>query len=178
MQPPLFDKEAEDAANFGAVGAVIGHELTHGFDDEGRKFDANGNLRDWWTAEDNKEFEGRAKCIADEYSSFEATPGTKLNGNLTLGENTADNGGTRIALMALQKTLAASGKSSEIVDGFNPEQRFIAYGQAWCSSWTPQFLRLWHSRIHTRHHNIASMAWCSICRNFRRLLTAKKDSPW
>ena len=143
LQPPLFDKQAEDAANFGAVGAVIGHELTHGFDDEGRKFDANGNLRDWWTPEDNKEFEGRAKCIADEYSSFEATPGTKLNGNLTLGENTADNGGTRIALMALQKTLAASGKSAEIVDGFNPEQRFfIAYGQAWCSSWTPQFLRL------------------------------------
>ena len=143
LQPPLFDKTAEDAANFGAIGAVIGHELTHGFDDEGRRFDANGNLRDWWTAQDNKEFESRAKCVADEYSSFEATPGTKLNGNLTLGENTADNGGARIALMALQNTLAAEGKSNQAVDGFTPEQRFfIAYGQVWCSSWTPQFLRL------------------------------------
>ena len=143
LQPPLFDKQAEDAANFGAIGAVIGHELTHGFDDQGRKFDPNGNLRDWWTAEDNKEFEGRAKCVADEYSSFEATSGTKLNGKLTLGENTADNGGARIALMALQSTLAAAGKSAETEDGFTPEQRFfIAYGQVWCSSWTPQFLRL------------------------------------
>src|SRR5882724_248836 len=143
LQPPLFDKSADDAANFGAIGAVIGHELTHGFDDEGRKFDPNGNLRDWWTDADNKEFEGRAKCVADEYSSFEATPGTKLNGKLTLGENTADNGGSRIALAALQNTLAASGKSVETIDGFTPEQRFfIAYGQVWCSSWTPQFLRL------------------------------------
>ncbi len=143
LQPPFFDKAADDAANFGAIGAVIGHELTHGFDDQGRKFDANGNLRDWWTPEDNKEFVNRAKCVADEYSSFAATPDTKLNGNLTLGENTADNGGARIALMALQNTLAAAGKSQETVDGFTPEQRFfIAYGQSWCSSWTPQFLRL------------------------------------
>jgi len=144
LQPPLFDKAAEDAANFGAIGAVIGHELTHGFDDEGRKFDANGNLRDWWTAEDNKEFDRRAKCVADEYSSFEATPGTKLNGKLTLGENTADNGGARIALMALQNTLAASGKPADTAaEGFTLEQRFfIAYGQVWCSSWTPEFLRL------------------------------------
>jgi putative endopeptidase len=143
LQPPFFDESADDAANFGAIGAVIGHELTHGFDDEGRKFDATGNLRDWWTAEDNKKFEARAKCISNEYSSFEATPGTRLNGDLTLGENTADNGGVRIALMALQQSLATSSKSAETVAGFTPEQRFfIAYGQVWCSSWTPQFLRL------------------------------------
>lgn len=87
------------------------------------------------------EFEKRANCVGDEYSSFEATLGTKLNGNLTLGENTADNGGTRIALMAYQNLVAASGKSSETVDGFTPEQRFfIAYGQVWCSSWTPQLI--------------------------------------
>jgi putative endopeptidase len=143
LQPPFFDKAADDAANFGAIGAVIGHELTHGFDDEGRKFDSDGNLRDWWTAEDNKEFEHRAKCISDEYSSFEATPGTKVNGDLTLGENTADNGGARIALMALQSTLTAGGKQAEKTDGFTPEQKFfIAYGQTWCSSWTPALLRL------------------------------------
>ena len=106
LQPPYFDKAADDAANFGAIGSVIGHELTHGFDDEGRKFDPDGNLRDWWTDADGKEFDRRAKCVEDEYSEFEATPGVKLNGKLTLGENTADNGGVRISLMALQSTLA------------------------------------------------------------------------
>jgi predicted metalloendopeptidase len=129
------------------VVAVIGHELTHGFDDQGRKFDSTGNLRDWWTAEDGKEFENRAKCVADEYSSFEATPGTKVNGNLTLGENTADNGGVRVALMAAQKQLAAEGKAGEETGeksgSFTPEQRFfISYGQTWCANWTEQSLRV------------------------------------
>src|SRR5882724_11960105 len=101
LQPPFFDKNADDATNFGAIGLVIGHELTHGFDDQGRKFDPQGNLRDWWTAQDGTEFEKRASCIADEYSSFVAVDDLKLNGRLTLGENTADNGGARIALMAL-----------------------------------------------------------------------------
>jgi putative endopeptidase len=143
LQPPFFDKQVEDTVNFGAIGAVIGHELTHGFDDEGRKFDPTGNLRDWWTAEDGKEFETRAKCVADEYSGFEATPGTNVNGNLTLGENTADNGGVRVALMAAEKELAAEGKSGEKSGGFTPEQRFfIAYGQVWCANITPQSLRV------------------------------------
>ncbi|HEX4487294.1 MAG TPA: M13 family metallopeptidase [Terriglobales bacterium] len=138
LQPPFFDKTMGDEVNYGAVGAVIGHELTHGFDDEGRQFDPNGNLRDWWTKEDGQEFDKRAKCVADEYSDFEAAPGTKLNGKLTLGENTADNGGLRVALMALLHDGAA--KDS---DGFTPEQKFfIAYGQVWCSSWTPEFARL------------------------------------
>jgi endothelin-converting enzyme/putative endopeptidase len=131
-----------DEVNFGGIGSVIGHELTHGFDDEGRQFDANGNLRDWWTAEDGKEFDKRAQCIADEYSAFEATPGVKLNGKLTLGENTADNGGVRVALKALQNTSAQS-KKPEPSDGFTPEQMFfISYGQNWCSNWTPELLRL------------------------------------
>jgi endothelin-converting enzyme/putative endopeptidase len=143
LQPPFFDKQADDAANFGSIGAIIGHEMTHGFDDEGRKFDATGNLRDWWTAEDGKEFEHRVECVADEYSAFEATPGTKVNGHLTLGENTADNGGARIALMALKDTLKAEGKSDLKEDGFTPEQRFfIAYGQSWCSNMTPELLRV------------------------------------
>jgi len=143
LQPPYFDKQMDDAVNFGEIGAIIGHELTHGFDDQGRKFDSTGNLRDWWTAEDGKEFQKRAQCISDEYSGFEAVPGVKLNGDLTLGENTADNGGTRIALMALLNVLAAQGKTDVKIDGLTPEQRFfVAYGQSWCSHWTPELLRM------------------------------------
>jgi putative endopeptidase len=143
LQPPFFDKQVDDTVNFGAIGTVIGHELTHGFDDQGRKFDSTGNLRDWWTAEDGKEFETRAKCVADEYSSFEATPGTNVNGNLTLGENTADNGGVRIALMAAEKQLAAEGKSDEKSQSFTPQQKFfISYGQTWCANWTAENLRV------------------------------------
>jgi len=142
LQPPFFDKKEDDAVNFGAIGAVIGHELTHGFDDEGRKFDPNGNLRDWWTDTDAKEFDKRAQCIADEYSGFEATPGVKVNGKLTLGENTADNGGVRISLQALESTLDHS-KKTEKADEMTPEQRFfIAYGQVWCANWRPELLRL------------------------------------
>jgi putative endopeptidase len=130
-----------ETVNYGAIGAVIGHELTHGFDDEGRKFDPNGNLRDWWTEQDAKQFETRAKCVADEYSGFEATPGVHINGNLTLGENTADNGGLRIALMALESTL--DGKKGETVNGFSPVQQFfVSFGQVWCANLTPQALRL------------------------------------
>ncbi len=141
LQPPFFDKQMPDTVNFGAIGAVIGHELTHGFDDEGRKFDPNGNLRDWWTDQDAKQFETRAKCIADEYSGFEATPGVHINGNLTLGENTADNGGLRIALMALESTM--NGKAGDSVDGFTPVQQFfVSFGQVWCANVTPQALRL------------------------------------
>jgi hypothetical protein len=106
LQPPFYDNKMDDAVNFGAIGAVIGHELTHGFDDQGRQFDAAGNLRDWWTEEDAKAFEKRAQCFVDQYGSFTAVDNVKLNGKLTLGENTADNGGLRIAYMALMDTLA------------------------------------------------------------------------
>ena len=98
LQPPFFDKTMDDGVNFGGIGLVIGHELTHGFDDQGRKFDPQGNLHDWWTEQDGKEFEKRVSCVADEYSNFVAVDDQKLNGRLTLGENTADNGGARIAL--------------------------------------------------------------------------------
>ncbi len=101
LQPPFFDKKMDDAVNFGGIGAVIGHELTHGFDDQGRKFDPQGNLRDWWTKQDGEEFEKRASCVSSEYGNFIAVDDLKLNGKLTLGENTADNGGARIALIAL-----------------------------------------------------------------------------
>lgn len=141
LQPPFFSKALDDAANFGGIGAVIGHELTHGFDDEGRQFDAKGNLRDWWTPEDDKAFKERVQCIAGEYSAFEPVPGAKVNGELTLGENTADNGGLRIALMALLR-LPATAKAAAI-DGFTPEQRFfLAWGQIWCTNMREESLRL------------------------------------
>jgi endothelin-converting enzyme/putative endopeptidase len=145
LQPPFFDKQADDALNFGGIGVVIGHELTHGFDDQGRKFDPEGNLRDWWTAQDGSEFEKRASCIADEYSSFVAVDDLKLNGKLTLGENTADNGGARIALMALGRMIAddKTGNKGQAVDGYTPEQRFfIGYGRSWCGKRRPESSRM------------------------------------
>jgi endothelin-converting enzyme/putative endopeptidase len=142
LQPPFFDKSMDDAINFGAIGAVIGHELTHGFDDQGRKFDPQGNLRDWWTEADGKEFEKRASCIADEYAGFTAIDDLKLNGRLTLGENTADNGGARISLMALKGMLAETGKTDEKIDGYTPEQRFfLGFGRVWCEQRRPEYSR-------------------------------------
>jgi endothelin-converting enzyme/putative endopeptidase len=145
LQPPFFDKTMDDDINFGAAGMVIGHELTHGFDDQGRKFDPQGNLRDWWTEQDGKEFEKRASCVADEYSSFVAVDDLKLNGRLTLGENTADNGGARIALMALENIIAQdkTGKAAEKLDGYTPEQRFfLGFARVWCEKRRPEFSRM------------------------------------
>lgn len=140
LQYPFFDKNADPAMNYGGIGVVIGHELTHGFDDQGRKFDENGNLRDWWTPEDAQAFEKRAACLSREYSGFSPAPGVNLNGDLTLGENTADNGGLRIAYMALLETLAKDPEAAEKkIDGFTPEQRFfISFAQVWCENRTPE----------------------------------------
>ncbi len=145
LQPPFFDKKMDDAVNFGAIGSIIGHELTHGFDDEGRQFDPQGNLRDWWTKEDGAEFEKRASCLANEYSNFVSVDDLKLNGKLTLGENTADNGGARIALMALNHELAEdkTGKLAQKIDGYTPQQRyFLGFGRAWCSKLRPEYSRM------------------------------------
>lgn len=144
LQPPFFDRTLDDAVNMGGIGLVIGHELTHGFDDQGRKFDPKGNLRDWWTAEDGKEFEKRAGCVSDEYSSFTAVDDLKLNGKLTLGENTADNGGARIALMALHDMMAqAKQDPDKKVDGYTPDQRFfLGFGRVWCQNTTPEMARM------------------------------------
>jgi putative endopeptidase len=143
LQPPFYDFKADDALNFGGMGAVIGHELTHGFDDQGALFDPEGNLKNWWTAEDTKAFKDRTQCIVDEYDQFIAVDDLHVRGKLTLGENTADNGGLRIAYMALMKSIADSGKQPEKVDGFTPEQRFfIGWGQIWCQNQTDQVARM------------------------------------
>jgi endothelin-converting enzyme/putative endopeptidase len=141
LQPPFFDNGIDDAVNFGAVGMVIGHELTHGFDDSGSRFDADGNLSNWWTEKDKQEFEKRTTCVADEYSQFSPVEGEHLNGRLTLGENTADNGGVRLAMMALLASYAGKGLPAPI-DGFTPEQRlFIGFGQVWCENVRPERAR-------------------------------------
>jgi putative endopeptidase len=153
LQPPFFDKSMDDAVNFGGIGVVIGHELTHGFDDQGRKYDPQGNLRDWWTAEDRIEFEKRASCLADEYSNFVAVDDLHLNGRLTLGENTADNGGARIALMALEHLMAEdkTGKEGEKIDGYTPEQRFfLGFARVWCEKRRPETAR---TRVFTDPHS-------------------------
>ncbi len=130
LQPPIFDANADEAMNYGAAGGVIGHELTHGFDDQGRKIDADGALRDWWTAEDGKAFEARAKQLAAQYSAFEPLPGLHINGELTLGENIADLGGLTLALEAYKTSL--KGKPAPVLDGMTGEQRvFLGWAQAW-----------------------------------------------
>jgi len=141
LQPPFFDKQVNDAINYGAIGAVIGHELTHGFDDEGRQFDPKGNLNDWWTAADAKAFDQREECLVKEYSGFELKGGVHMNGKLTLGENTADNGGLRLAWIALMNDLA--GKTLPKIGGFDESQQFfLGWGQIWCTNETAEVERL------------------------------------
>lgn len=141
LRPPFFSPLADDAVNYGAIGAVIGHEMTHGFDDSGRKFDADGNQVDWWQAADSIAFDARAKCIVDEFSSFDVVPGLKGNGKLEQGEAIADLGGITIAYRAFQKT--AQYKAHKKIDGYTPEQRFfLAYGQVWAGAIRPEFAQL------------------------------------
>ena len=143
LQPAFYDQKQDDAVNYGHIGAVIGHELTHGFDDEGRKFDAKGNLRDWWTPEDAKKFDGRADCLVKEYGSFTAVDDVKVNGKLTLGENTADNGGLVLAYMAyLERARKENFDVKGKVNGYTAPQRFyIAYAQNWCENSRPEIIR-------------------------------------
>jgi putative endopeptidase len=143
LQPPFFSNEANIAQNLGGIGVVIGHEITHGFDDEGSKYDAQGNLREWQTAADRKAFEERTDCEVKEYGGFEPVSGVKLDGKLTLGENTADNGGLRIAYIALMDTLKKNPNAAADVDGFTPKQQFfISFAQVWCENRSEPFSRL------------------------------------
>ncbi|HYC38474.1 MAG TPA: M13 family metallopeptidase [Usitatibacter sp.] len=149
LQPPLFDLKADDAVNYGGIGMVIGHEITHGFDDTGRKYDAQGNLKDWWTAEDAKRYEARAKRMAKQYSGFPGPDNLKVNGELTLGENISDLGGLQIAYGALQKALRD--KPQGPIDGYTPEQRFfLSFAQAWRNATRPEQERM---RILTDTHS-------------------------
>ena len=157
---------------------VNGHELTHGFDDQGRKFDGDGNLHDWWTADDSREYERRSQCIADEYSGFEATEGVKLNGKLTLGENTADNGGLRIALMALESTLPQQSSHTNS-NGLTPQQEFfISYAETWCSNATPQYLTMMAKSNPHATAKARAMGWYPTCRNSRKPSAARRGSRW
>ena len=144
LQPPFYDFKIDPAVNFGGIGVVIGHEMTHGFDDQGSQFDPQGNVRSWWTPEDKKKFDERTGCEVKEYGGFEVAPGQTLNGKLTLGENTADNGGLHIAFAALMETLAKNGTDpSTKIDGYTPAQRFfLGFGQVWCENQTEQVARL------------------------------------
>ena len=140
LQPPLFDPKMDDAPNYGNTGATIGHELTHGFDDEGRQFDAKGNLKDWWTKKDADEFVKRAACVSDQYSQYTVVDDIKINGKLTLGEDVADLGGMILAYIAWKTATAA--KKLEPIDGFTPEQRFFIGMAQWaCGDERPESKR-------------------------------------
>jgi putative endopeptidase len=137
LQPPFYDPTLDAAANYGAIGSVMGHEMTHGFDDQGRHYDGSGNLREWWTPADAAAFEERAACLVKQYGDFTAVGDLKVNGRLTLGENIADNGGMRLAYAALAKAL--KGAAPPPIDGLSAPQRFfVAYAQAWCGNATDQ----------------------------------------
>ena len=141
LQPPFFNKDADMAVNYGAIGAVVGHESTHGFDDEGRQFDAQGNLTDWWTPEDAARFKTRAQCVVDQWNKLEPVPGVHENGALVQGEEIADLGGLTIAYKAFEKWQAHHPR--RVIDGFTPEQRFfLGFAQVWAGSERPEFIRL------------------------------------
>jgi predicted metalloendopeptidase len=149
LQPPYFDANADDAVNFGGIGMVIGHEITHGFDDRGRRYDADGNLREWWTPADQERYRERARAIVAQYDAYAGVDGLNVNGKLTLGENIADLGGLRIAYLGLERAL--DGKPRGKIDGFTPEQRFfLAFAQAWRSRVRPEQERL---RLLTDSHS-------------------------
>ncbi len=149
LQPPFFNMEADDAVNYGGIGAVIGHELTHGFDDQGRKSDGDGNLTDWWTEEDAREFEKRAHMMVEEYNKFSPIEGMHVNGEMTLGENIADLGGLTIAYYAYQNSL--KGKPAPVIDGFTGEQRFfLGWAQVWARKYRDDELR---RRLKTDPHS-------------------------
>ena len=141
LQPPFFYADADDAVNYGAIGAVIGHEITHGFDDQGSHFDAGGQLRDWWTEADRTEFMRRAQVLVDQFDEYAVVDDLHVNGRLTLGENIADLGGLKIARDALLEALA--GKATAAIDGLSPEQRyFLSWATVWRTSYTDEYLRL------------------------------------
>ncbi len=179
LQPPFYDFSKDAAVNFGGIGVVIGHEMTHGFDDQGSKFDGHGNVREWQSPADRKAFTERTDCEVNEYGSFEAAPGQKLNGSLTLGENTADNGGLRLAYAALMASLAnPPGTVAPQIDGYTPAQRFfLSFGQIWCENVREQAAR---SRAMTDPHSPGQWRVNGAVQNFDefgKAFSCKKGAP-
>jgi endothelin-converting enzyme/putative endopeptidase len=180
LQPPYFDPKQDDAVNYGAIGMVIGHEITHGFDDQGRKFDAQGNLRDWWTAEDGKAYDQRDQCIVDEYSQEVPEAGVKQDGHLTAGEDTADNGGLRLAYMALSNKLQSQNKSLDDKDdsGWTQKQKFfLAYAYSWCDSFRPEVAR---TAVMTNPHSLPKYRVNNVVSNmpeFQKAFSCKAGAP-
>jgi putative endopeptidase len=183
LQPPFFDPSQDDAVNYGAVGAIIGHELTHGFDDEGRQFDGKGNLEDWWKSVDEKQFTERADCVVKEYDGFIGVDDLQVNGKLTLGENIADLGGIKLAFLAYLDRAQKSGvdlnqKGTAAYAGLNPEQQFfVSYGQNWCQNNRPENLRL---RMQTDPHSPEEFRANGVVRNlpeFQKAFACKAGQP-
>jgi len=177
LQPAFYDKTASDATNYGHIGAIVGHELTHGFDDEGRKFDGKGNLSDWWTPTDAQQFEHKAECLVKEYDSFVAVDDLHVNGKLTLGENTADNGGIRLAWVALLADSAGMDAAPK-VDRYSPAQQFfLGWGQNYCSTDRPEMVRL---GVQTDPHSPDPIRVNGVVRNmpeFGAAFSCKKGTP-
>jgi putative endopeptidase len=181
LQPVYFDPAEDDVINYGAEGAVVGHELTHGFDDQGRKFDVNGNLRDWWTPEDAKAYEQRGECIAKEYTGpVPGVPGVEQNGKLTQGEDTADNGGIYLALSALMRDLSQQGKTLEDKDAHgltNLQRFFIAFGTSWCDQFRPETAR---TLVLTDAHSMPELRVNNVVGNmpeFQKAFDCKAGQP-
>jgi putative endopeptidase len=178
LQPPFYDFSKDPAVNFGGIGVVIGHEMTHGFDDQGSKYDGHGNVREWQAPDDRKAFTERTDCEVKEYGNFEAAPGQKLNGQLTLGENTADNGGLRLAYVALMHTLAQESPVAPLIDDYSPAQRFfLAFGQIWCENVREQAVR---NRVLTDPHSPGRWRVNGAVQNFDefgKAFSCKKGAP-
>jgi putative endopeptidase len=176
LQPPFYSNKADDAVNYGGIGAVVGHELTHGFDDEGRQFDADGNLRDWWQTKDEEAFKKLADCVDEEYSSFEPLPGVHIRGKLTLGENTADNGGLRLAYMALMQSLADhTADKDKKTDGYTTTQQFfLGWGQVWCENERPESERL---QVQTDPHSPGKYRVNGVVKNMQQFTEAWGCKP-
>jgi len=176
LQPPFYDPNADDASNYGGIGAVIGHEMTHGFDDQGRKFDAKGNLRDWWTPEDAKNFDTRAECVSKQFDGYVVEGDLHENGKLELGESIADLGGLMLAYRALEQNI--EGKPYAPIGGFTPEQRFfISFSQIWATNTRPEYERL---LVNTDPHPLArfrGFASPTNMSNFAQAFGCKSGDP-
>jgi putative endopeptidase len=187
LQPPFFNPSADDALNYGAIGGGIGHEITHGFDDEGSQFDADGNLKSWWTPEDRTKFEERANCVVEQFNQYEVQPDLFINGKLTLGENLGDLGGLILAYNGYKKSLAGK-PHPEKIDGFTPEQRFfLGWAQVWAAKSTPQIQRVLvasdpHSdprfRVNGPFSNLPEFAEAFGCKVGQKMVRAKPCQVW